>query len=369
MPHTPDSDEDDNLDRVPPPKPVHYAEQALLGALLLEPARLADTGTLEASHFDNHTHAALFTAIRALPPPDLNDHAKDTTWLNAVLKQARAHAPGLSATYLHFLIQFCPRPKHAAAYASMIHADNARRILRGHAERLAATATDLALPNPAATTLAAADALSRVLDDLAGQFTPHPGSLPRTPPPAAVTRACNDEDLDEERLLLATATAYPADVQQMRWLSAEDFTLPLHGALWQCVTALVHRSDMVDPVTVLGEAQHRGLLTDTLTPRDLMALISTPAGSPEYWGERVLQRALLARAHEVADRITTYADDPANTPHQLITGSRRALADLNSLRTRWNRATAPARTPARSASAPRAGPPPRPAITTSRTHR
>lgn len=105
-----------------------------------------------------------------------------------------------------------------------------------------------------------------------------------------------------------------------------------------------------------------------------MALISTPAGSAEYWGERILQRALLIRAHTVAARITAYTDDPSNTPHQLITGSRRALADLHSLRTRWNRATAPApapstRAPARSAPRPRAGPPHRPAVTAARAHR
>ncbi|WP_327749474.1 DnaB-like helicase N-terminal domain-containing protein [Streptomyces europaeiscabiei] len=173
---------------------------------------------------------------------------------------------------------------------------------------------------------------------------------------------------------MATATAYPAEVQQMRWLTEADFLLPLHAALWQSITALVHRGDMVDPVTVLGEAQHRGLLTNSLTPKDLMALVSTPAGSPEYWGERILQRALLARTRAVADRITAYTDDPANTPHQLITGSRRALAELNSLRTRWNRATTPApspatRPPARPAPAPRAGPPHRPAFTSARTHR
>ncbi|WP_328543931.1 DnaB-like helicase N-terminal domain-containing protein [Streptomyces europaeiscabiei] len=69
MPHTPDPHDDDGLDHVPAPKPVHYAEQALLGALLLEPARLADTEPLIAHHFDSHTHAALFTAIRTLPPP------------------------------------------------------------------------------------------------------------------------------------------------------------------------------------------------------------------------------------------------------------------------------------------------------------
>ncbi|WP_406326828.1 DnaB-like helicase N-terminal domain-containing protein [Streptomyces sp. NBC_00203] len=374
MTHTPEPDEDDDLDLAPAPKPVHYAEQALLGALLLEPARLADTEPLIAHHFDSHTHAALFTAIRTLPPPDPDDHAKDTAWLNAVLDHARPHAPGLNASYLHALIQFCPQPKHAAAYARMIRADNARRILRAHAERLASAATDPGLPNRAATTLGLADDIGRVLDSLAEQFAPHPGSFPRTTFPPDVPRQADEEDLDEERLLLATATAYPAEVQQMRWLVTDDFLLPLHAALWQSITALTHRGDMVDPVTVLGEAQHRGLLTDSLTPKDLMALVSTPAGSPEHWGEKILKRALLARAQTVAARITAYTDDPANTPHQLITGSRRALADLNALRTRWNRATAPtpapsASTPARSAPRPQAGPPHRPTVTAARTHR
>ncbi|MFF4363792.1 DnaB-like helicase N-terminal domain-containing protein [Streptomyces sp. NPDC001604] len=375
MPHTPEPDENDDLDLVPAPKPVHYAEQALLGALLLEPARLVDTEPLIAHHFDSHTNAALFTAIRTMPAPDPTAHAKDTAWLNAVLDHARPHAPGLSASYLHALIQFCPQPKHATAYARMIRADNARRIVRGHAERLASTAIDSGLPNPAATTLGLADDIGCVLDSLAEQFAPHPGSFPRTTLSTEVPRQANDEDLDEERLLLATATAYPAEVQQMRWLTEADFLLPLHATLWQSITALVHRGDMVDPVTVLGEAQHRGLLTGSLSPKDVMALVSTPAGSPEYWGEKIVKRALLARAQTVAARITAYTDDPANTPHQLITGSRRALADLNALRNRWNRATAPAPAPVgrpstRAGQPPRATSPPlQPALPVSRAHR
>ncbi|MGW0710508.1 DnaB-like helicase N-terminal domain-containing protein [Streptomyces sp. NPDC002643] len=375
MPHTPtpptNPDEDDP-DRVPAPKPAHYAEQALLGALLHAPARLTDTGSLTADHFENHTHAALFTAIRTLPAPDPEEHAKNTTWINQVLNHARPHAPALSAPYLHELVQFCPNHRHATAYARMIRADHTRRALRLHAERLARTATDPALPHPAQTVLDQADTLGQLLDDLAGQFTPHPGSLPRTPPPPMDSRETGEEDLDEERDLLASATAMPQEARHMRWLTPADFTLPLHAALWQCITALVHRGDMVDPVTVLGEAQHHGLITHTLTPRDLMALVSTPCGSPEYWGERVLQRALLARAHTVAQTITTYTDDPANTPHQLITGTRRALADLHALRTRFNRATtpAPARTPTRRAAPPvRADPPQRPAPTTTPARR
>lgn len=266
MPPTPDAFEDDGIDRVPALKPVHYAEQALLGALLLEPTRLADIEQLTADHFESRTHAALFTGIATLPAPDPADHAKDTTWLNQVLDFARPHAPGLTASYLHALIQFCPRSQHAAAYARMIRADYARRLLRGHAVRLGLTAANPGLPDPAATVLVLADDFSRLLDSLAGEFAPHPGSLPRTPIPSPAVRLADDEELDEERLLLASATASPTDVRQMRWLTADDFVLPLHAALWQSITALVHRGDMLDPVTVLGEAQHRGLLTETLTP-------------------------------------------------------------------------------------------------------
>lgn len=375
MPHTPDAFEDDGIDRVPAPKPVHYAEQALLGALLLEPARLTDIEQLSADHFESHTHAALFTAIRTLPAPDPADHSTDTAWLNQVLDIARPHAPGLNASYLHALIQFCPRSQHAVAYARMIRADHARRLLRGHAERLGLTAADPGLPDPAATVLVLADDFNRLLDTLASEFSPHPGSLPRTALPTSAVRQAGPEELDEEQLLLASATASPRDVQQMRWLTADDFVLPLHAALWQSITALVHCGDMVDPVTVLGEAQHRGLITEALTPQDLMALVSTPAGSPEHWGEQILKRALLARTQTIATRITAYTDDLSNTPHQLITGSRRALADLNTLRTRYRRATAPATTPAahppaRAAPLPRAaGPPPHTAPTAPRAHR
>ncbi|MEU9113262.1 DnaB-like helicase N-terminal domain-containing protein [Streptomyces sp. NPDC048483] len=225
------------------------------------------------------------------------------------------------------------------------------------------SATDATLPNPAVTVLTQADALSRYLDELATQFAPHPGSLPRTPLPPAPPPETGEEALDEERLLLATATAHPQDLNAMRWLQPDDFALLLHGQLYRCLTALARRGDPVDAVTVLWEAQHRALLTADIAPADLMALVSTPVGSPEYWGERILRRALLSHAHTVGLRLHAFTNDPTNTPHQLITGSRRALADLTALRTRWQSATVQpqalntpraARTPALT----RAGPPP-----------
>ncbi|MFD4177257.1 DnaB-like helicase N-terminal domain-containing protein [Streptomyces anulatus] len=362
MPHSADPYEDD-LDDLPSPRPVHYAEQSLLGALLLDPHRLPDIRGLGAEQFSNHAHGALFQAMRTVPLPDPEDHRSDPAWLNAVLAAARPQAPGLNASYLHTLVQVCPWPQHAPTYARMIQSGHARRTLLIHAQRLDQTATDSTLPNRAVATLAQADAIAQFLDTLSGQFAPHPGSLPRTVLPIQPTARSSEGALDEERLLLATATAHPVALKDMRWLQPDDFTQPLHAALWQCLTSLVHRAEPVDAVTVLWEAQHRGLLTDDLAAGDLMALVSTPVGSAEYWGERILQRALLTRACDVATRIATYVEDPANTTHQLITGSRRALADLTALRTRWQHSTAPTppttpRAP-RSPAVSRAGPPPR----------
>ncbi|MFC4612900.1 DnaB-like helicase N-terminal domain-containing protein [Streptomyces maoxianensis] len=77
MPRTPDPDEDD-LDTIPPPQPVFYAEQALLGALLLEPQRRDDVSGLGPDAFSTAAHSALFAAIRSLPAPDPVQHAMNT---------------------------------------------------------------------------------------------------------------------------------------------------------------------------------------------------------------------------------------------------------------------------------------------------
>ncbi|MEC4019759.1 DnaB-like helicase N-terminal domain-containing protein [Streptomyces sp. H27-D2] len=331
-PH-PDSD----LDPIPP-GPAHYAEQALLGALLLDPDQLPQSAQLLPAHFANASHAAVYAALRTLTPPGPEAHAQAPLWLNPVLATAVTAAPALTASYLHTLISSCPRAQHAGAYARMVRAEHARRTLRRHAQRLAQTVTDPTLPHPVAVVLRQADVLARHLDELAAQFTPHPGSLPRTPQPAPPAPDGSQAALDEERLFLATATAHPHTLQNLRWLQPEDFAEPLHGQLYRCLTALAHRGDPVDPVTVLWEAQHRGLLATGLTPAGLLALTSTPVGSPEHWAEQILQRALLTGAHTTATRIHTFTEDPANTPHQLITGARRALGEFTALRQRWHRA-------------------------------
>lgn len=83
---------------------------------------------------------------------------------------------------------------------------------------------------------------------------------------------------------------------------------------------------------------------------DLAALAVTQAGQLPVRLRRdprppgILQRALLGQVHTLSVRLRALTDDPANSVHQLITGSRRALAELTALRTRWQRARMPGST-------------------------
>jgi replicative DNA helicase len=307
----------------------------------LEPNRLKALGDLAPHHFASPFHEALYAAMRSLTPPDTAEHGAEPLWPDTVLRTAAQQVRGLTTSYVYSLLSACPTPEHAATYAHMVRADHTRRILHAHAERLALATTDPTLPHPVQATMEQADALTRYLDHAAAQLTARTGTPPRPQDEPLPPRETSTKALEEEQLLLATATAHPSDVLQMRWLQPEDFTHPLHAALFQCQSALAHRGDPLDPITVLWEAKHRGLLTGPTTPDDILTLVRGHAGSPEYWGEKILQRSVLHCARTTAQHIQAYTNDPASTPHQLITGSRRALADLTAIRIRWRQATAP----------------------------
>jgi replicative DNA helicase len=372
MPHPPPSEqqEESRPEPVPAPPAVFHAEQALLGALLLEPHHLGDITGITAGSFSTAAHCALFAAISTLPAPDPAEHAKDATWLDQVLATAGQQVRGLTASYLHTLIQVCPWPRHAPAYARMVEAEHARRRLQAAAERLVQSVRSPADTDPVHAAFAEADTLAAVVDDIAARFPPRTGLPPRTPIPPPAPAPGFAEAIEEDQVLLATAAAYPEDLEHVRWLVPGDFTHPLHAGLWQCLSALARRQEPVDPVTVLWEAQQRGLLDHGTNPADVLRLLAQPQVSVQHWAQRTLRRSLLATAEHTGRRIQAYTSDPATTPFQLVVGARRALADLGTVRTRWRHATAPT-PPQRPQPAPssRAGPPTTSTARTARTPR
>ncbi|MEV3857012.1 DnaB-like helicase N-terminal domain-containing protein [Streptomyces sp. NPDC050095] len=365
-----------------PPQALAPAEQALLGALLQQPHRLTEAGPLRPEHFYDPIHAALFHAVRAIsataparqatadeanaphepgrpagswPASGRHDPRREQALeqLNAIVSLAARQAAGTTVVYAHQLIDACPEPRHVAAYGRMVLAAHTRRTVRAHAERLSRTAGDTTLPNRLQATAHAARTLTQHLDQLAHLWRPHPAATPRTPPPPA-PRSHNERERSErhgdERAFLAAVTTHPTALDVIRtYLNPDDIDYPLHQDLARCLIALRHRGDAIDPVTVLWEAEHRGLLTThQIAAQHVLDLCATSSEDPEHLARRLLDHAVLDQTVHTAHTIAAYSDNLTLSPHQLITGSRHALSQLaarHARRQHAQRSTSPARPP------------------------
>ncbi|MFF7728770.1 DnaB-like helicase N-terminal domain-containing protein [Streptomyces sp. NPDC008001] len=323
------------------------AEQALLGALLLRPRHLVVTvNWLEARHFYLPHHAALYSTMRKLAAdghPALADrHSSDQglDWLKRATALATQQAPGLTPSHAHTLVNICPQPDHAAAYGRMVLAGHTRRSIAEHAQRLADTTRSTRGSRlQAATVSAQADTLASALDELAEHWHAHPGATNRggSPPPLRKLPPNAQRHADEQAFLSAVTTR-PHELRDIRaYLTPEDFASPLHQQLYRCLSALHHRGEPIDPVTVVWEAQHRGVLADA-TPETVLTTCARSGNDPAYWAAQLLDHALISTAATSAQHIEHAAADSTITPHRLITISRRALGDITAIRLRRHQA-------------------------------
>ncbi|WP_030611636.1 DnaB-like helicase N-terminal domain-containing protein [Streptomyces sclerotialus] len=356
--------------------PLFQAEQAVLGAVLLEPSQLGRLSDwLRPEHFYRPAHAALYAAMLDLraeahpattAPPDA---PVPLTWVNDTLARASTHTRGITASFMHSLVSACPRPAHAPIYGRMVLEGAIQRSVTEHAVRLhQAARTDAERGMGVAETLRHAQVLADVLDDLGRRWgSESRAARPATPPTAPAAPARVDERvLADEESILGTLSAYPQQLGDVvGWLRPEDFTDPGHGQIYRALGALHHRGEPVDQLTVLWECQRRGALADgTLEADRVRHLCGTAAGgSAGYFGAHILDASLLRTAAASAQHIRGLAGNEALAPGQLISQARTALAPLDQARQRWAAAdagpgTAPAQTetptappPARAAAA------------------
>jgi replicative DNA helicase len=330
--------------------PHLHAEQALLGALLLEPTRVEDVRErLRPKHMYRPAHAALYRVLLDQPTPP--DAAITTaTRVMTLVHAATAHTAGITPAYAHTLMAACPHPRNALTYARMIVDAADHRTVTAHAIRLEQVAAADRDRDGLHDTLTHHRALHRALDDLAHRW----GEPRRTPMPDFVVQAAPPSkpcprDVADERALVAALITDPHPFDEIaRWLLATDFVDRTHAALYQCVTALVHRGEAVDPLTVLWEAQRRRHLTDGTLDPELVLHIGTSGvpGSTDYWARRVLRASLLRTATATATAVRTLAEDRALPARGLVATAREALAPLDAIRNRWHTAI---RSPAREA--------------------
>ncbi|WP_052682423.1 DnaB-like helicase N-terminal domain-containing protein [Saccharothrix sp. ST-888] len=188
--------------------------------------------------------------------------------------------------------------------------------------------------------------MAAVLADLARRWgtEPRPTAPTTTLPPASARARAPisaDQAADEEFLLQVLVNKPGALDEVVDWLRPADFAGHGHGHLYRCLGALHHRGEPIDQLTVLWEAQLRGLLTDgTLTVNRLRQICGgLGAGSAEYLGERIMRSSIVRTAAASARAIGELAGNEALAPGRLINHALHALGPLDEVRARWQRAT------------------------------
>ncbi|TQF02015.1 helicase DnaB [Kitasatospora acidiphila] len=324
-------------------------EQAVLGAVLLDPAQLDRLSWLTPADFYRPAHRALFAAMRTvrtngLPALDAKGNVP-LSWVTDILTEAGRHVRGLTASYPHTLIAACPRAQNAPVYGRMVLEGSIHRTVLEHAVRLEHVARTEADRQEVEGVLHQADVLTGVLGDLARRW----GSEPRPVPLAGAAASSKPspvgpEETEEERFLLAVLVSQPGAMAEVYdWLRPGDFADAGHGQVYRCLGALHHRGEPIDNVTALWEVQRRGLLAGgTLSQDQLDDLFGGPgAGSAEWLGEQLLRSSLTRTAAGAALRIAAHADDQRLAPGQLIGHALHALDPLDDIRARWGKAGSP----------------------------
>lgn len=348
--------------------PLLGAEQAVLGSVLLDPGQLSHLDWLAPDHFYRPVHQALFAALRKLRDdghPALAEESVPLSWVTDAVAEASTHVRGLTAVYAHTLISACPRPAHAPVYGRMVLEGAIHRSITEHAIRLHQASRADALQGEVEGALHYADVLTGVLSDLAQRWGTEPRPVaPPAPPatdPAVPPPVRADQVAEDERFLLAILAEQPKAMDEVvGWLRPGDFADPAHGQLYRCLGALHHRGEPIDRVTLLWEAQRRGLLADGTLSGDQLAAIcdGVGPGSAEWLGELVMRSSVTRTAATSARTIRALAENEALAPGRLINHALHALGPLDEVRSRWQAANgSPAPTPTaptRSAT----GPPP-----------
>lgn len=329
--------------------PLLSAEQAVLGSVLLDPHQLVHLDWLAPEDFYRPAHQALFAALRKLRtdghPALATAEAVPLSWVSDTVDEASHHVRGLSALYAHTLISACPRPGHASVYGRMVLEGAIRRSVTEHATRLHQAARADARRGEIAGALHHADILAGILDDLARRWGADPCPATSAPPPAMAAAGAPplqaDQVPDDERFLLAVLAQRPEAMDQVIGLLwPGDFADTAHGHLYRCLGALHHRGEPIDRITVLWEAQRRGLLADgTLTAEEVTAVCDGDGPGSADWLSKQILRASVTRTAEASARpVRVLAGNAALSPGQLASHARHALEPLDAVRLRWQTA-------------------------------
>jgi hypothetical protein len=333
--------------------PLVQAEQAVLGAVFLDPSQLDQLSPwLRPEHFYRPVHAALYAAMLKLradghPASSLVTGAPvPLAWVTDTVQEAGTHVRGLTASYAHAVVAACPRPAHAPVYGRMVLEGAIHRSVTRHAIRLHQAARADAVRGGVEETAHRSDVLSAVLVNLAR----HWGAEARTlRPPAPIespdqtTQVVDERILTDEEFLLGCLSIGPSQLPAIiGWLHPDDFADAGHQQIYRALGALHHRGEPIDHLTLLWETQRRGALADGTLDTERVLRICDPlgfSGAAEHFGERVIEASLVRTAATAAQQVRALADTESLPPGRLIGYALHALGPLDDVRRRWRTAS------------------------------
>jgi len=315
------------------------AEQALLGAVLLDPAgqhRALDL--VQPDDMCRPWHAQVLAAMqrvrdREVPPGPIEVYRE--------LQNDPDLPPSVSrdAVPLAGLMEAAPRARHAPAYAVMVieggirqrlHLTGSRIVQASKTGRLEVVLLQVTIGTRdlnacRARWLALPEHLRRELPTRAGQTrdnarvfhnaTAYREELARPEDPAALAAG--------EKALRDLAAAAPSQLALVgKWVRPGHFARAEWGELYAVMQDMRVAGKPVDSLTIAWEAAHRGLRAD---PRSLAGGTGTFAVAS---AREVYVHGMLAQAAQAGQDIQADATDPSCPPHRLMQSAAERLQAL-----------------------------------------
>lgn len=320
------------------------AERALLGAILLDHARLTDVQEwLERDDFYAHRNGLVYTEML-----DLRLTGQDPT-ARAVLDRLIPNAESrrlVDGPYLHTLMESCPHPSRAPLYGRMVLEASIHRRTADRAEHLGYVAQSEAPPD------VVIDELGREVVGWTAAIQALERRWARAGGDAGAVRALDSGMLDmapsyiaaeaAEVSVIASLLAAPWQFDQVKgWLRPEDFSQADTRALYIAINEVVEAGQPVDVVTVMWAAIRQVGAADRLDHQAVARLAEAGvSGYAVVSGRAVLQASVRNQTAASARRVVSVAQQSRAHPTEVTRYARGQLSDVADGCQRWGTATA-----------------------------
>ena len=335
---------------------VELAEQALLGALLWEPARVADIDWLAADDFYRPAHAAIYRTITGLWTSTQRGDPRTVLDYRTVLDSLaggefhdlpvpRDGAGPLRAAHLHTLMAMTPA---ASSHQRTEHVLYARLVLEASIRRQVAqlgARINQWVPVIAAgrvDTTDAAAVLQRTLAELTHRMSTlaaRASAAAIDAPPTATWGSANvpsaesttgvDAQAHEQVLIGVCLSVVSVRTEALARLVAADFVSRGAAATWTAIATLTAGGGPIDFVLVAAELERTATTNGPGLPPEALLRLARDNHSP-VTGYRALQAvarsALVRIATHAAALLDQAGDDRTRALPSVVAAARDALA-------------------------------------------